>query len=56
MTPQTAPPPPPFSIPEQEALVALRHRFAPHHDRFSARELAHLRFLRWLFQTGRLPS
>ena len=43
MTPQTTPPPPPFSVPEQEALVTLRHRFAPHHDRFSPRELAQLR-------------
>jgi hypothetical protein len=47
MTPQAAPPPPPFSTPEREALVALRHRFAPHYDRFSAPESAHLRLLRW---------
>ena len=39
---------------EQRALRALRARYQQHQDLFSQRELAHLQFLRWLFQTGRL--
>lgn len=41
---------------EQEALTALRDRFQQDRDRFSARELAQLSFLRWLVQTGRVES
>jgi hypothetical protein len=35
------------------ALVALRARYRESRDLFSPREMAHLRFLRWLVQTGR---
>ena len=34
--------------------LRVRYRWA--HDLLSAREWAHLRFLRWLVQTGRLVS
>ena len=37
-----------------QALRALRTRYGQHRDLFSAGELARLRFLRWLYQTGRL--
>lgn len=39
---------------EQKALAALRARYDESQDVFSRRELASLRFLRWLVRTGRL--
>ena len=39
-----------------ERLVALRRRFEESQDRFTARELAHLRFVRWLYETRRLTA
>jgi hypothetical protein len=36
------------------ALRALRARYKESRDLFSAREMAYLRFLRWLVHTGRL--
>ncbi len=36
------------------ALYARRARYGESHDLFSPREMAHLRFLRWLIHTGRL--
>lgn len=36
------------------ALYALRARYRESRDLFSPRELAHLRFLRWLVRTGNL--
>jgi hypothetical protein len=37
-------------------LRPLRGRFGVHRDLFDGRELARLRFARWLYQTGRLSS
>jgi hypothetical protein len=45
-----------FSAPEWRALAALHARFQEGHDLFSERELAHLRFLRWLREEGRLAD
>ncbi len=45
-----------FSVPEWAALFALRIRYQQYHEIFSARELAHLRFIRWLHQTARLAA
>ena len=45
-----------FSADEWHALNALRERYKQQRDLFSARELAHLRFMRWLSHTGRLDS
>jgi hypothetical protein len=36
------------------ALQRLRLRFQQNHDLWTPREEAHLRFLRWLVDTGRL--
>ena len=44
----------PFTQGEQRALRTLRARYQQDHDLFSPPELARLRFLRWLVQTGRL--
>ena len=38
------------------ALLARRAPYAQHSDQFSARELERLRFIRWLYQTGRLAA
>jgi hypothetical protein len=38
------------------AWQALRIRYREHRDHFTSRELAHLRFLRWLVRTGRLAA
>jgi hypothetical protein len=46
-----------FTPAQWQALDTLRQRYAQDHDPFSDRERARLRFLRWLYQTGRLvPS
>jgi hypothetical protein len=45
-----------FSLREWAVSLALRARYPQHSDQFSARELDHLRFVRWLYQTGRLTS
>lgn len=45
-----------FTSVERSALQALRARYRQDHDLFSTRELAQLRFFRWLHETGRLPS
>ena len=37
-------------------LVKLRARYRASRDVFDAQELARLRFARWLYWTGRLPS
>lgn len=42
---------PQFSDAETIALQSLRTRYQTDHGLFSARELAHLRFLRWLVQS-----
>jgi hypothetical protein len=43
-----------FSLPEQQKLEALRHRYGDDHDLFSPQEKERLCFLRWLFQSGRI--
>lgn len=43
-----------FTRQEWWALRSLRVRYLQGRDVFSARELEHLRFLRWLRNTGRL--
>lgn len=43
-----------FTRAEWLNLCALRNRYQQDHDLFSAPEQARLRFLRWLYQTGRL--
>jgi hypothetical protein len=45
----------PFTPEEQRVLYALRRHYQQDRDLFSPSELARLRFLRWLVQTGRLP-
>ena len=50
----TITPLPGFTREERHALWALRERYQHDHDLFSARELAHLRVLRWLYETGRV--
>jgi len=40
----------------RHAWESLRYRFHEDHDRWSERELAHLRFLRWLAESGRLAA
>ena len=47
-------PAPTFSPAESSALRALRAQYQQHRDLFSARELARLRFQRWLYHTGRV--
>jgi hypothetical protein len=43
-----------FSASEWSALRALAARYRENRDLFSARELDLLRFLRWLYHTGRV--
>ena len=43
-----------FSADEWRVLNALRENYQQERDLFSARELAHLRFLHWLHHSGRL--
>ena len=53
--PLSVPPTAPVFTPAQRAaLRQLRARYRAGRDLFTAPELARLRFLRWLFQTGRL--
>ena len=42
-----------FTPAERRVLFALRARYLANPDVWTDRELAHLRFLRWLYQTGR---
>jgi hypothetical protein len=56
-----APAPAPASTPdftsrEWRDLVTLRQRYQQDHDLFSPQELARLRFLRWLHETGKLAA
>jgi hypothetical protein len=45
---------PDFTLDEWHTLQHLRLRYQQDHDLLSAREVARLRFLRWLAVTGRL--
>ncbi|MBV9280104.1 MAG: hypothetical protein JOZ41_08495 [Chloroflexi bacterium] len=58
MNGETAPIPPisAFAPAQERALSALRTRFQLDADFFSDRERAHLLFLRWLCQTGRVDE
>jgi hypothetical protein len=47
---------PTFTTAEWEALQVLRLRYQRDRDLFSARELARLRFIRWLRQTRRIEQ
>jgi len=43
-----------FTPEERQALTSLRDRYQQGRDQFSHSELAHLRFLRWLYGCGQL--
>jgi hypothetical protein len=45
-----------FTQHEQRALLSLRARYDHDCDCFSQRERARLRFIRWLYKTGRLTA
>jgi peroxiredoxin len=45
-----------YSREQWRILQQLRVRYRLDHDRWSERELAHLNFMRWLVQTGRLDG
>ena len=47
-------PAPTFSPGEWRRLRALRIYYEQYRDLFTAREIAGLRFLRWLYDTGRV--
>ena len=56
MTPSTPPAASVFTRAEQATLRELRARYCDGRDLFSDRELARLRFIRWLYQIRRLSS
>ncbi len=45
-----------FTPQERLRLLALRARYQQSRDQLDERELARLRFLRWLYETGRLVA
>jgi hypothetical protein len=45
-----------FTPEQQRGLEALREQYRQDRDFFTARERAHLRFLRWLYHSGRLTQ
>ena len=45
-----------FTPAEQARLRVLRDRYQANRTLFTARELAHLHFLRWLHRTGRITG
>jgi hypothetical protein len=56
-TPNTSIPPiPAHPFATQQTLVRLRERYRQHRDLFTRQELAHLAFVRWLSQTGRVVA
>jgi hypothetical protein len=44
----------PWSVEERRALLALQMRYQQGGDLLTTVELARLRFVRWLYRTGRL--
>jgi hypothetical protein len=58
MTPQqcTSDQPDCLTFAEREALTVLRNHYGDHRDVFTERELTRLRFVRWLYQTGRFGT
>lgn len=55
MNPAT-PQPTSFTNKQQLALLRLRARYERGNDRFDDRELARMRFVRWLCETGRIGN
>jgi hypothetical protein len=47
---------PVFTRAERATLRQLRARYRAGRDLFDAQEVARLRFIRWLYETGRLAS
>jgi hypothetical protein len=45
-----------FTPQERQGLTLLRDRYQQGRDQFSKRELARLRFLRWLYGSGQIES
>ena len=45
-----------FGPEEWRVLCLLRERYGQARDLFSTREMARLRFVRWLYHSGRLTS
>ena len=45
-----------YTVAEWRALLALRARYQQGHDLFGPREIAHMRFIRWLYRAGRLEA
>lgn len=45
-----------LTLPQWTAMLAMRRQYRESHDLWNAHELAHLRFLRWLRDAGRLES
>lgn len=43
-----------FTLVEQQVLLALRDRYGQDRDMFNDSERTRLRFIRWLYRTGRL--
>jgi N-acyl-L-homoserine lactone synthetase len=43
-----------FTVAERKDLVHLRTRYRQGRDFLSGQEYAHMRFVRWLYQTGRI--
>ena len=54
MTPSTPPAAQAFTRTERTTRRALRARYRAGRDLFDRQELARLRFVRWLYRTGRL--
>ena len=45
-----------FTVSERRTLRSLRARYRQDRDLFTKQEREQLHFLKWLYQTGRLPS
>ncbi len=45
-----------FNSEQMRTLTALRALYQEHHGLFTQRELAHLRFVHWLYRSGKLTD
>jgi hypothetical protein len=45
-----------FNSEQMLTLTALRALYQEHHGIFTQRELAHLRFVHWLYRTGKVTD
>jgi hypothetical protein len=45
-----------FNSEQMRTLTELRALYQEHHGLFTQRELAHLRFVRWLYRSGTLAN